>query len=86
MLVANYTFDFARNINELGLRLRFTKIIPEQNKVELQVYEKPQQAKDWLVFKSIEFPYINLYWAGTIIMVIGFIMSIIRRNREVNTK
>ena len=86
LVKGNNTFDFARNIKELGLRVRFTKIIPEQNKVELQVYEKPQAAKDWLVFKSIEFPYINLYWAGTIVMVIGFIMSILRRKKEVNAK
>ncbi|MES2419450.1 MAG: cytochrome c biogenesis protein CcsA [Bacteroidota bacterium] len=86
LVKGNNTFDFARNIKELGLRVRFTKIIPEQHKVELQVFEKPQQAKDWLVFKSIEFPYINLYWAGTIIMVIGFIMSILRRKKEINTK
>ncbi len=86
LVKGNNTFDFAKNIQELGLRLRFTKIIPEQNKIELQVYEKPQQAKDWLVFKAIEFPYINLYWAGTIIMVIGFIMSIVRRRREVAAK
>ncbi|HTM99889.1 MAG TPA: cytochrome c biogenesis protein CcsA [Pedobacter sp.] len=86
LVKGNNTFDFARNIKELGLRLRFTKVIPEQNKIELQVYEKPQDSKDWLVFKSIEFPYINLYWAGTIVMVIGFIMSILRRRKEVNTK
>lgn len=76
------TFDFARNIDDLGLRLRFTKILPEQKKVELQVYEKPQQAKDWVVFKSIVFPYINLYWVGTIVMVIGFLISIFRRQKE----
>ncbi|MCY1536893.1 hypothetical protein D9M68_723670 [compost metagenome] len=86
LVKGNNTFDFARKNDELGLRVRFTKIIPEQGKLELQVFEKPQQAKDWLVFKSIEFPYINLYWAGTIIMVIGFIMSIVRRKKEVNTK
>ncbi|RZK42983.1 MAG: cytochrome C biogenesis protein [Pedobacter sp.] len=82
----NNTFDFARNIKELGLRVRFTKILPDQGKVELQVFEKPQAAKKWLVFKSIEFPYINLYWAGTIVMVIGFIMSILRRKREAEAK
>jgi len=83
MVKGNNTFDFARNIKDLGLRLRFTNIFPEQNKVELQVYEKPQQAKEWLVFKSIEFPYINLYWAGTVVMVVGFILSIFRRRKEV---
>ncbi|MEJ5996182.1 cytochrome c biogenesis protein CcsA [Pedobacter sp. Du54] len=84
LVKGNNTFDFARNIKELGLRVRFTKIIPAQNKVELQVYEKPKATKDWVTFKSIEFPYINLYWAGTIVMVIGFIMSIWRRKKEVS--
>ncbi|WP_316749503.1 heme lyase CcmF/NrfE family subunit [Pedobacter gandavensis] len=82
LVKGNNTFDFARNIDELGLRFRFTKVLPDQGKVELQVFEKPQQAKDWVVFKSIEFPYINLYWAGTIVMVIGFLLSILRRQKE----
>ncbi|MFI5452513.1 heme lyase CcmF/NrfE family subunit [Pedobacter sp. UC225_61] len=82
LVKGNNTFDFARKIEELGLRIRFTKIIPEQGKFEVQIYEKPQQAKDWLVFKSIEFPYINLYWIGTIVMVIGFLISIFRRKKE----
>lgn len=85
LVKGNNTFDFARKIDELGLRLRFTKIIPEQGKFEIQIYEKPQQAKDWLVFKSIEFPYINLYWVGTIVMVVGFLLSIFRRKKELKT-
>ncbi|WP_276088765.1 cytochrome c biogenesis protein CcsA [Pedobacter sp. JY14-1] len=83
LVKGNNIFDFARNIDDLGLRLRFTRVLPEQQKMELQVYEKPQQAKDWVVFKSIEFPYINLYWLGTIVMVIGFLLSIFRRQKEV---
>ncbi len=83
LVKGNNTFDFARNIPDLGLRLRFTKILPDQKKVELQVFEKPQQAKDWVVFKAIEFPYINLYWVGLIVMVIGFLISIFRRQREI---
>lgn len=85
MVKGNNTFDFARKIEELGLRLRFTKIIPETGMYEIQIYEKPQQAKDWVVFKSIEFPYINLYWIGTIVMVVGFIISIFRRKKELTT-
>ena len=82
MVKGSNVFDFARKNDELGLRVRFTKIIPEQNKFEIQIFEKPQQAKDWVVFKSIEFPYINLYWVGTIVMVIGFVISIFRRQKE----
>lgn len=85
LVKGNNTFDFARKIDALGLRFRFTKILPDQGKFELMVYEKPQQAKDWLVFKSIEFPYINLYWVGTIVMVIGFLISIFRRKKELKT-
>ncbi len=77
------TFDFARTIDDLGLRFRFTKVLPEQQRAELQVFEKPQQAKDWVVFKSIEFPFINLYWLGLIVMVIGFLISIVRRKKEI---
>jgi len=84
LVKGNNTFDFARKIEELGLRFRFTKILPEQGKFEVQIYEKPQQAKDWLVFKSIEFPFINLYWVGTIVMVIGFLISIFRRKKELD--
>lgn len=86
MVKGNNIFDFARKNDELGLRVRFTKIIPEQNKFEIQIFEKPQQAKDWVVFKSIEFPYINLYWVGTIVMVIGFVISIFRRQKELVTR
>lgn len=86
LVKGNNTFDFARNLDELGLRFRFTKIIPEEGKFELQIFEKPQQAKDWLVFKAIEFPYINLYWLGTIVMVVGFLISIFRRNSDLKAK
>ncbi|TDQ08532.1 cytochrome c biogenesis protein CcsA [Pedobacter metabolipauper] len=85
LVKGNNIFDFARNIDELGLRVRFTKVLPDEQKVELQVYEKPRQAKEWVVFKAIEFPYINLYWVGTIVMVIGFLISIFRRQKEVGT-
>jgi cytochrome c-type biogenesis protein CcmF len=32
--------------------------------------------------KAIVFPYINLLWGGTIIMVLGFLISMIRRIKE----
>jgi len=35
--------------------------------------------------KAIEFPSINFFWSGTIIMVIGFLLSIFRRNKELKT-
>ncbi|RZK64528.1 MAG: cytochrome C biogenesis protein, partial [Pedobacter sp.] len=82
LIKGNNTFDFARKVDELDLKFRFAQVLPDEKKIELQIFEKPQQAKDWVVFKAIEFPFINLYWAGTIIMVIGFLLSIFRRRKE----
>ena len=78
-------YDFAKNIDEAGLRLRFSKIDPANNKLELMVYQKPVAEKKWIVLKAIKFPYINLLWGGTILMVVGFLLSIFRRNKEIKT-
>ena len=38
--------------------------------------------RDYVVLKAIKKPLINLLWIGTIILIIGFVMAIIRRYRE----
>ena len=76
-------FDFGKKVDEKGLKFRFTNVFPDKNKLELMVYQKPKPEKTWVVLKAIEFPYINLFWGGTIIMVIGFLLSIFRRNKEI---
>jgi cytochrome c-type biogenesis protein CcmF len=82
MIKGGSAFDFARKVEDAGLKLRFSKIIPEKNKVEITVYQQPESKKKFVVMKAIQFPYINFLWAGTIIMIIGFLMSILRRNKE----
>ncbi|MXV51546.1 cytochrome C biogenesis protein [Pedobacter sp. HMF7647] len=82
LLKSGNEFDFGKTIEEAGLKLRFTHILPEKNKLELMVYQKKPAEKKWIVMKAIMFPYINLFWGGTIIMVIGFLLSIFRRIRE----
>jgi cytochrome c-type biogenesis protein CcmF len=85
MIKSGGAYDFARKVEEAGLKLRFSKILPEKNKVEISVYQQPEGAKKYIVMRAIQFPYINFFWAGTIIMVIGFLMSIFRRNKELKT-
>src|SRR5690606_11567134 len=77
------TFDLFKDVEEQGLRLRFSNIMPQKDKLELMVYQKPLPEKKWIVFKAIKFPYINFFWCGAIVMTIGFLLSIFRRNREV---
>jgi len=85
LIKSGNVFDFAKTVDQEGLKLRFSKIDPAKNKLELTVYQKPAAEKKWIVMKAIKFPYINLFWGGTIIMVIGFLLSIFRRNKEVKT-
>lgn len=80
------TFDFGKDVEEQGLRLRFTNIMPDKDKLELMVYQKSIPEKKWVVFKAIKFPFINLFWAGTIVMTIGFLLSIFRRNKDMRRK
>ncbi len=76
-------YDFGKDVADQGLKLRFTNIMPERDKLELMVYQKPIPEKKWVVFKAIKFPFINFFWAGTIVMTIGFFLAIFRRNKEV---
>jgi len=69
-------------VDELGMKFRFTKIIPETGSFELQVLSKKPGKRDWVIMKAMIFPYINFLWIGTLIMVIGFLFSIFRRNNE----
>jgi cytochrome c-type biogenesis protein CcmF len=85
MIRNSNAFDFARKVEDAGLKLRFTKVLPQQNKVEITLFQQPESAKKWLVMRAIQFPYINLLWAGTIIMVIGILLSIFRRNKELKS-
>lgn len=48
------------------------------NKVELGIKES-DTIMQYLTLKAYRFPFINLVWLGTIIMVIGFLISMMRR-------
>jgi cytochrome c-type biogenesis protein CcmF len=78
-------YDFGKAVEEAGLKVRFTNVFPERKKLEIMLYQKPKTEKTWIVMKAIEFPYINLLWGGAIVMVIGFLLSIFRRNSEIKT-
>lgn len=85
MIKDGNSYDFARKVDDIGLKLRFTKIVPQKGKMEISVYQQPESHKSYIVMRAIEFPGINFFWSGTIIMVIGFLLSIFRRNKELRT-
>jgi cytochrome c-type biogenesis protein CcmF len=60
--------------------VRFTKILPAENKIELKIKEDTGFS-DYIVMKALIFPYINVLWLGIIITVIGTGMSIYQKIR-----
>jgi cytochrome c-type biogenesis protein CcmF len=62
-----------------SLVLQFNKVI-DQDKGVLQMGVKESGAiTDLITLKVYEFPMINILWLGVIVMVVGFVMSIIQR-------
>jgi cytochrome c-type biogenesis protein CcmF len=66
------------------LALRFNKITEDQ-KIELGTKESTDMVP-FLAVKVLEFPQINILWFGTIIMIIGFVMSLLWRRRQAKVK
>jgi len=66
------------------LALRFNKITDDQ-KIELGMKESTDMVP-FIAAKVLEFPQINILWFGTIIMIIGFVMSLLWRRRQAKVK
>lgn len=65
---------FAQNI-----ALAFTKALDDKQ-LEIRVKESADMVP-FVALKVYQFPFIRLVWLGTAIMMIGFVMSIVRRAR-----
>ncbi len=72
-----HTYQITSEVTQAGLRFDF-KPGSEQGKFIVQTSVKP---KEFIIMKAIVFPYINLLWAGTIIMILGFVLAIRQRNK-----
>lgn len=66
---------------QVGAIVRLAKILPEDNAALLEVREM-DQSRDFVVLKAIVFPHINLVWSGTILMVLGFLLSMYNSARK----
>jgi len=60
-----------------GLAVGLTRITDAKH-LEISVKESSKLVP-FLALKVLQFPFINLVWFGTILMIIGFIMSMVRR-------
>ena len=69
--------------DNLGIMLTLNKVQIEGGNNPGLVLTTGERAprKPYIVLKTIEFPWINLVWSGTIIMVLGFAVAVMNRLR-----
>lgn len=77
----NRVKSYVERIADKNLLVKLDNVLPEIEKVVISHNSKPVM-DDFVILRAIIFPHINLVWFGTLIMVLGGIISIIRRNRE----
>jgi cytochrome c-type biogenesis protein CcmF len=78
---STYEVSIPDTVAPLGLYVRFSKILPKDKKIQVQVKES-DTFKDYIVMKAFIFPFINVLWIGILVMIIGFVMSIIQRVKK----
>jgi cytochrome c-type biogenesis protein CcmF len=66
-------------INDLGVRVAFSKINPETDSFDFDIYTTQ---KDFVILKAIEKPFINILWCGSLLIVVGYMIAIRRRYQE----
>lgn len=77
----NKEVNFESIVDEARLRIRFLGVDTKNKTIKIETAEQDTSG-DFIIMKAIVFPWINLVWGGTIIMVIGFFLAIIRRIKE----
>lgn len=68
-------------LNSFGVITHIAKIDPVTESVEFKIFQRGQQ-DDFVVIKVTVFPYIGLLWLSIALMFVGFIISLIHRNRN----
>lgn len=66
-------------VKDLGIRFILVNIHPETSEFSIGINTRQ---KDWVVIKAMEKPFINVLWIGTLVLMIGFGIAMIRRFRE----
>lgn len=66
-------------IEDLGVRLTLLNIHPESGQFSIGISTRQ---KDYVILKAMEKPLINVLWLGTLTLMAGFGIAIVRRFRE----
>ncbi len=78
----NRIVQYDHDIEAEGLSIRVNEILPAENKIILGV-KSSKPFKKYILFKAMEFPLINMVWLGSILMFLGFILSLLHRRKQI---
>ena len=91
----NRPYNLKAHLAEEGLHLRFTAIDPVSETLTLLIAKEKLRKEgipiqiatdslrtDWIVLQAIEFPGISLFWLGSSMMMLGFLLSMAVRMRK----
>lgn len=70
-------------VEELKVKLRIDQLIPDTEEVIISVWQDEKE-NDFIIMKAIVFPYINVLWLGSLVMVFGFLLSAWNRRSQKN--
>jgi cytochrome c-type biogenesis protein CcmF len=83
VIMKDRTQQFVQNrIPEWDLTFTFTGMRVEDDAVQLMVEGASTTPEDWVVVQAYRKPFINLLWFGTLVLMAGFTLSIVRRVQE----
>jgi cytochrome c-type biogenesis protein CcmF len=71
--------SFPAEISSAGLKISLASINPEEGILDFEVYESVNKSKEFIIMQAIVFPWINVLWAGSILMAIGTGMAVYAR-------
>jgi cytochrome c-type biogenesis protein CcmF len=68
-------------VSDLGLKISLLNVHPQTDEISLGIQTRQ---KDWVVIKAMEKPFVNVLWLGTLVLMTGFSLAMVRRFREFN--
>lgn len=72
----NVASSVPAKVKDIESTLYFSRIMPEEKKIEITLEQKMPK---YIIMKAIIFPWINLLWLGSLLMVVGFGISMLKR-------
>jgi cytochrome c-type biogenesis protein CcmF len=78
-------YTLPASVDDLGLKFEFDQVDPKTGKIRIVHMERKSNKKEFIIMKAIVFPGINILWTGCLLMIIGTVMAIRQRLRNLRS-